>query len=303
MPVRVRRVARTAVVAEVERQELGRLAGQLRRHRHPIRVDGEMHERPASQGDVRRVPVAPVLVDGVLDVLVRERVLQLRRGRRDAVHQQDHVEGLGRVRLVGELAGDAHPVRRVERLQLGSEAVRRLEERQRIVTPRSTTPWRSTSTVPRLSSSAGQTLGEASLRIVGVVAVATERAFPTRLTWVAPMNANSSAVSKPSSGSKCDGTDLQVATGQQRRLDALLEAPLVDLHAATPGTSSSPVTAAVIKAWRCSRSRIDLAGEARLQFIPCGSLELPVPQRLEPDVSSVEEECGTCFIAPTLKWL
>ena len=30
---------------------------------------------------------------------------------------------------------------------------------------------------------------------------------------------------------------------------------LVDLHAASPGMSSSPVTAAVMRAWRCSEKR------------------------------------------------
>ena len=109
MAVGVRRVARPTVVAEVERQEPGRLAGQLGRHRHPVGIDGEVDQRPSGQGDVRRVPVGPVLRDGVLDVLVGERVLQLRRGGRDAVDQEGQVDGLVGVRVVGELAGDASP--------------------------------------------------------------------------------------------------------------------------------------------------------------------------------------------------
>ena len=47
VPVWVRRVARPAVVAQVERQESGRLPGQLGRHGHPVRVDGEMDQRTA----------------------------------------------------------------------------------------------------------------------------------------------------------------------------------------------------------------------------------------------------------------
>ena len=58
-----------------------------------------------AQGDVRRVPVRAVLRDGVLDVLVRQRVLQLRRRRRDAVDEQRQVEGLVRVGLVREAGG------------------------------------------------------------------------------------------------------------------------------------------------------------------------------------------------------
>ena len=57
MAGRVRRVAGAAVVAQVEGQEPGRLPGQLGGHGDPVGVHGEVHERPAGQGDVPRVPV------------------------------------------------------------------------------------------------------------------------------------------------------------------------------------------------------------------------------------------------------
>ncbi len=49
VPARVRGIARATVVAEVEGQELGGLAGQLGRHRHPVGVYGEVHEGSAGQ--------------------------------------------------------------------------------------------------------------------------------------------------------------------------------------------------------------------------------------------------------------
>ena len=61
MAVGVGRVARSAVVAQVEGQEPGLLARQLGRHGHPVGVDGEVDEGPPGEGDVGRVPVRAVL--------------------------------------------------------------------------------------------------------------------------------------------------------------------------------------------------------------------------------------------------
>ena len=52
------------------------------------------------------------------------------------------------------------------------------------------------------------------------------------------------------------GAGLQVATvGEEGGLDGVLEDEFGRLHAATPGMGSSPVTAAVMRAWRCSTRR------------------------------------------------
>ena len=98
VPVRVRRVALPAVVAQVERQEPRRLARQPGRHRDRLGVDREVHDRPPAERHVLRVAVRAVLRDRVLDALAGQRVLQLRRRDRDAVHEQAQVERLGRVR-------------------------------------------------------------------------------------------------------------------------------------------------------------------------------------------------------------
>ena len=66
------------------------------------------------RGEVGRVTVVPVLLDGVVDVLVGEGVLKLGGGRRDAIDQEGHVQGLVGVRVVGQLAGDGDPVRAVK---------------------------------------------------------------------------------------------------------------------------------------------------------------------------------------------
>ena len=67
---------------------------------------------------------------GVLDGLMRERVLQLGRGDRDAVDEEAQVQGLGRRRVVWQLASDRQAVGEVSLRQLGRQAVRGLEERQ-----------------------------------------------------------------------------------------------------------------------------------------------------------------------------
>ena len=78
-----------------------------------MRVDREVHERPLGEDQVVRVAVGAVLRHRVLDGLVRQRVLQLRRGDRDAVDDEGQVERVGRVGLgVVQLADDAAAVGR-----------------------------------------------------------------------------------------------------------------------------------------------------------------------------------------------
>ena len=76
----------------VEREELRRLAREPRRHRHQVRVDREVDDRAPRERDVRRVAVAPVLRDRVLDVLAGERVLELGRRDRDPVEEEREVD-------------------------------------------------------------------------------------------------------------------------------------------------------------------------------------------------------------------
>ena len=82
----------------------------------------ELEERLA------RVAVLLVLAARVLDRLAGERVLQLQRRDRDAVQAQRDVERLLRARREVKLAGQPEAVRRVARLQLRVQLVRRLEE-------------------------------------------------------------------------------------------------------------------------------------------------------------------------------
>jgi hypothetical protein len=127
-------------MSEVEGQELGGLTGHLGRHGHPVGVDGEVHQRSAGQGDVGRIPVASVLADGVLDVLVGEWVLQLSGSRRDAVNQQDHVQGLDES---GSKASCRVTLTRFAAYSSCSSGVRPWagwKNATWIVTPRSTTP-------------------------------------------------------------------------------------------------------------------------------------------------------------------
>ena len=147
----VRRVAGCAVVAEVERQEAGRAAGQLGRHVDLIGADREVNQRPALEGEQRlgllgrrvlRRPVLAVLGDGVLHRL-GEVGLQLGGGDRDAVDEEHEVDAaLVMQRVVdlphhpqahlGVAGGDLRvvPVGRLELAQLeaGADRLHRMAE-------------------------------------------------------------------------------------------------------------------------------------------------------------------------------
>ena len=113
-PVRVRRVARAVVPALVERQEPRRLALQVRCRSAPrCVVHREVDDAAAElEQQLARVAVALVLLDGVVDRLLGEAVLQLEGGDRQAVDEQRQVEReLRLVAAVAQLAGDAEAVR------------------------------------------------------------------------------------------------------------------------------------------------------------------------------------------------
>ena len=133
---RDRRVARAAGVASaaaalVEREEDGVLPGHAGRHRHPVRVDGEVDQRAPAEDEVVRVAVGAVLRDRVLDGLLGERVLELGGRDRDAVDDQDEVERVAGVGLgVVQLPHDAEAVGGIPLALVVVESTRRLEGAQ-----------------------------------------------------------------------------------------------------------------------------------------------------------------------------
>ena len=128
-------VALTAVaVALVERQELSLGPLQVRHHLHLAVAHGEVHECAIGEGEQRfgplalrvRVPVEPILVDGVGDAL-REVGLQLDRRNRHAVQEEHEVDAVLVVERVADLAHDAQPVLLVAREDLRVDRERGLE--------------------------------------------------------------------------------------------------------------------------------------------------------------------------------
>jgi hypothetical protein len=75
-------------------------------------VHGEVHDTTSELEELfARVAVAPVLLDGVLDGLLGEVVLQLEGGDRQAVDEEAQIEGeLRVVAAVAKLPGDREPV-------------------------------------------------------------------------------------------------------------------------------------------------------------------------------------------------
>ncbi len=73
-----------------------------------------------------------------------------------------------------------------------------------MVIPWSTTPWRSTSTVPRLSISDATRSANLAMASSGS-ALKRLRSSSHVSVWVAPINAHISAVSNPRTGSKSVG--------------------------------------------------------------------------------------------------
>ena len=119
--IRVGRVAGPIVPAQVEGQEPGRLALEVGAEAHLVVVDGEVHHAAAELEELLAwVAVALVLLDGVLDGLLGEAVLQLEGDHRQAVDEEAQIEGeLGLVAAVAQLAGDAEAVGPVALLGLG----------------------------------------------------------------------------------------------------------------------------------------------------------------------------------------
>ena len=248
MAVGVGRVARSPVVAQVERQEPGLLTRQLGGHGHPVGVDGEVDEGTAREGDVGRVPVLAVLGDGVLDVLVGEWVLQFGGGGRDAVDEEGQVDGVVGVGVVGELAGDGDAVGGVEGREGRREAVCGLEvgelDRDAEVDDAVAEDVDRASVV----EFCGEALGEAALSGVGVVAVATEEGLPFRGLGRADEGEQFGGV-EAEDGVEVGGRGLEVAASVRRECSmASSKSRSLTLMLRDRGCRVRPVTAAVMRA-------------------------------------------------------
>ena len=69
--------------------------GQRSRHEHLLRIHGEMGEAaPVGEERLAWVPIGPVLVDRVLDILAVEWTLELRCEDRDAVQEERQVKAV-----------------------------------------------------------------------------------------------------------------------------------------------------------------------------------------------------------------
>ena len=66
------------------------------------------------------------------------------------------------------------------------------------------------------------------------------------------------------------------------------------LHAASPGMSSSPVTAAVMRAWRCSTRSVDLLSELQLSRLRSVASE-SIADLINDTRLVVESGSGTCI--------
>ena len=254
-------VALAAGVAAVEGQEPGRGAGEPGRHLDVVGIDREVDERATREGHVRGIAVGPVLVLRVLDGLVRERVLELGRRDRDPVEEEREVERLGRGRLVRELAGDRQAVRLVERGELGREAVRGLEEREADLDAVVVDPVAEDVDRAALVELLREPVGELGLRAVDA-AVDLDQALPGLGLGLGEEGEQLGGVEAAGAvevggplGLRAPLAEAVPAGGDERVGDRVLEAALVGLHAATPGISSWPVTAAVMRAWRRSMRR------------------------------------------------
>jgi hypothetical protein len=274
VPVRVGRIARTQVVAPVERKEPGRLARQARGHRRLLGVDGKVHHRPLQQR-VLRVAICSVLLDGLSHGLPGQAVLQLGRRNGHPVDEQAQVQRLVGARVVGELPGDGQPVLAVPLDQLGRQARCRSEERQ--LDRLAQVDDAVTQHVHRAPFVLllGYPVGEALLGSGDVAAVERDQLVPLFVLGAADELEQFGSVERSVSvevGLRilrvADLHGVVAARTDQPVADEGLERRLVNVaHAATPGISNSPVTAAVINAWRRSMSRSSWVGSAFLVWL------------------------------------
>ena len=274
---RDRGVPRAAEAPLVERQEAGLGAPELGRHEHLVRIHCEVGEAArVAEERLARVPVFPVLPDGVRDVLPGERVLEFGREDGDAVQEEREVEALfGRLAEV-ELACDREEVGSVEAPEFLVEPARWPEVRKAELAAR--VPDAVPQHVER--SPAGDLAREPAEEArfhVGAVVLFEPRPFlrlggEEEVDDVGRDQAETAVVVGGSALVEAAGQGvvavfrlrllhaggvLRVRVGpvpQQRGLDRVFEGALGDLdgHAASFWTSILPVTAAEIRALRYS---------------------------------------------------
>ena len=259
--VGVGRIARTQVVAPVERQEPGGLARQAGGHRRLLGVDGKVHHRPLQQR-VLGIPIGAVLLDGLRHRLPSQVVLQLGSGHRHPVDEQTQVQRLVGAGFVGELPSDGQPVLAVTLDQLGRQARCRAEERQldRLAQIDHAVAQH-VDGAPRIERF-GEPVGEALLGFGDVAAIERDQLVPLGALGAADELEQLGGVQRPGRVEVrlrvLRVTDLYgvvAARADQPVTDELLERSFVHVaHAATLGISNSPVTAAVINACRLSPS-------------------------------------------------
>src|SRR5947207_2861600 len=124
------RVPRAPEATQVERIKSRLAAVESGCKEDEIRVRGKVREA-TSEGQQRlsRIAVEHVLFHGVLDVLPRQRILQLGREDWDPVEEQTEVDReIGILGRVVELARDRKHIRQEEALDLGIEPARRVEK-------------------------------------------------------------------------------------------------------------------------------------------------------------------------------
>src|SRR5660397_177358 len=102
---------------------------------HLVLVHGEVNHAAAKLKELLpRVPVAPVLLDGVLHRLLGQAVLKLKGGDGQTVDEKSQVEReLGLVPAVAELTGDAETILAIEPLSLHVTRRRRAVEEVQVV--------------------------------------------------------------------------------------------------------------------------------------------------------------------------
>ena len=128
---RHRWVAGAAELAAIEGQEASLRTRQVGRHVDQIRVNGEVGQAPpVAEQRFPRVAVRPVLANGVLDRLARQRVLELRREDGDAVEEDRQVEALVVLLAVVQLPRHEEEVALVQPLGLFVQPAGRAEPGQ-----------------------------------------------------------------------------------------------------------------------------------------------------------------------------
>ncbi len=253
-----------AVRAGVERQELRVGAFQTRGDERVIGIDGEVDESSLGEEQLVRVAAA-VLSDGVVGVLARVRVLQLDRRHGQAIDEQRHVDRLVGAHAVEDLARHRQHVGPVACEGVGGQGVAGAKVGE--VDVHATVSYTLTQYIQHAAcvDLGGHPLGELALRRFRVATIEVDQVVPALDLRRADEVVHLGGVEAEFGA---EGAFRAFpAVGQELSFDAFLERPLgvrSRAHALTPSvsgspraieTSSCPVTAAVINAWRRSVRR------------------------------------------------